>query len=324
MLTRSPPVSSAAVIGAGPAGLALARRLATAGVSVTVVEKSRGIGGRLATRRVALSGGEISFDHGCPSIHLTDRWPEAVSGGLRDSDRVALWVDGRTVGVPGMSSLLKPLADGLTLHRGVTVSRVERDGGSWRLIVANGVPLGPFDWVLSTAPAPQSAAILSGHGGISETVSAATMAPRWSLMLVPDGSLGAHDQVVELPDDPVLERLIRNDLKPGRTGPEAWVVHCRTAWSAANLEMDRERARDAILSAVRRRIPQGYPLYVAANRWRYAEVVTPLGVPFVLEDGFRLGAAGDWCLGPSVADAVAAASQLADRVLESTPQPISA
>ncbi len=41
-----------AIIGAGMAGLICAQRLTEAGYSVLVVEKSRGLGGRLATRRL--------------------------------------------------------------------------------------------------------------------------------------------------------------------------------------------------------------------------------------------------------------------------------
>ena len=40
-----------AIIGAGISGLACARQLVKAGVSVVVFDKGRGIGGRVATRR---------------------------------------------------------------------------------------------------------------------------------------------------------------------------------------------------------------------------------------------------------------------------------
>jgi renalase len=49
-------------IGAGVAGLACARRLADAGLHVTVIDKGRGVGGCVATRRA----GELLFDHGAP------------------------------------------------------------------------------------------------------------------------------------------------------------------------------------------------------------------------------------------------------------------
>ncbi|MFN3164316.1 MAG: FAD-dependent oxidoreductase, partial [Pseudohongiellaceae bacterium] len=48
-----------AIVGAGLAGIAAARQLAPL-ADVTVFEKSRGPGGRMATRRA----GDFQFDHG--------------------------------------------------------------------------------------------------------------------------------------------------------------------------------------------------------------------------------------------------------------------
>ena len=54
-------VSKVAVIGAGISGLVCARLLVEHGMEVTVFEKSRGIGGRMSTRR---SPEGYHFDHG--------------------------------------------------------------------------------------------------------------------------------------------------------------------------------------------------------------------------------------------------------------------
>ena len=58
-----------AVIGAGIAGLACARELARADAKVTVFERSRGLGGRLGTRRQ----GNLAFDHGAQFITARSR-----------------------------------------------------------------------------------------------------------------------------------------------------------------------------------------------------------------------------------------------------------
>ena len=52
------------VIGAGMAGLIAAAELQRAGRRVLVLDKGRGVGGRLASRRI----GEASFDHGAQFI----------------------------------------------------------------------------------------------------------------------------------------------------------------------------------------------------------------------------------------------------------------
>ena len=52
------------VIGAGIAGLIAAGELKRAGLHVLVLDKGRGVGGRIATRRI----GGATFDHGAQFI----------------------------------------------------------------------------------------------------------------------------------------------------------------------------------------------------------------------------------------------------------------
>ena len=56
------------VIGAGIAGLLAARTLQEHGLRVTVLDKGRGVGGRMATRRI----GSAVFDHGAQFFTARD------------------------------------------------------------------------------------------------------------------------------------------------------------------------------------------------------------------------------------------------------------
>ena len=58
-----------AVVGAGMAGVVCARTLVQAGHRVTVFEKSRGLGGRMSTRRTEFGG----FDHGSQYFTVRDK-----------------------------------------------------------------------------------------------------------------------------------------------------------------------------------------------------------------------------------------------------------
>ena len=66
--TASVPVRHVAVVGAGMAGIACARTLVQAGCQVTLIEKSRGFGGRMSTRRTEFGG----FDHGAQYFTARD------------------------------------------------------------------------------------------------------------------------------------------------------------------------------------------------------------------------------------------------------------
>ncbi|MEO1347498.1 MAG: FAD-dependent oxidoreductase [Cyanobacteria bacterium J06635_15] len=119
-----------AIVGAGMAGLICGRSLQAAGYSVGLLEKSRGLGGRMATRRLhgtcADHGARyVAFEHGLladliqtlQTQNLLQLWPYrsyqlTAAGNLH---RVAK----RNLAIAplGMNSLGKFLGEGLNVHR---------------------------------------------------------------------------------------------------------------------------------------------------------------------------------------------------------------
>ena len=92
-----------AIIGAGLAGLTAARLLAEAGRAVRLFDKGRGVGGRLATRRVTHAGATHGFDHGAQYV----RAEGPAFAALLDEAGARPWPDPlRRVATPGMSAVL--------------------------------------------------------------------------------------------------------------------------------------------------------------------------------------------------------------------------
>lgn len=94
------------IIGAGVSGLVLARRIQESGADVLIIEKSKSVGGRMATRR----DGDAAFDHGAQLTSLS------LTNHLKDE----LWkpwvvIDGETKFALnlGMNKIGKNLAQGL-------------------------------------------------------------------------------------------------------------------------------------------------------------------------------------------------------------------
>ena len=148
--------SDVVIIGAGIAGLAAARCLQVAGRSVRVIEKGRGVGGRMATRRI----GDARFDHGAQFFTVRSDQFAATVARAETAGAVTPWTHGfgepadghaRWRGTEGMTSLCKWMAAdaSIDVDLGVTVSDL-------RSIEA--------DAYLLTAPVPQSLAILSFSG----------------------------------------------------------------------------------------------------------------------------------------------------------------
>lgn len=284
------------VIGAGLCGLTVARGLAAAGERVAVIDKGRGTGGRLSTRRA----GDLRFDHGAQYLR-----PDAPGFRLLLSDLVrrgaaATWPElgtGAHVGLPGMSGLVKPLAEGLEIHTGLRAGAAAREGGRWRVTGTDGAPIAIASRLVCAIPAPQARQVLGGHP-LAARLDAVRMAPCWTLMVAFDTPLGLPDASRDRAAD--LAWIARDSGKPGRGGgADCWVAQASPRWSRANLERDAQDVCGEMVlmlgALVGRDLPP--PVHAAAHRWRYAIAETPLGAPCLHDAESGLAIAGDWCLG---------------------------
>jgi renalase len=309
-----------ALLGAGLAGLAAARRLHAAGASVRLYDKGRAPGGRVATRRA----GAGQFDHGAQYFSARG---ESFAAALREA-QAAPWPDAtRFVGTPSMSALPRALAAGLNIAFSRQIIGLVRDGTAWRVRHADAASVrpgqtqtdapveedGPFDTVALTCPAPQAAPLIAAHradwaGRLAATVAA----PCWTVLLRFGERLDLPDTL--RPEGSAIGWAARDSAKPGReAGAECWVVQASAAWSRANLEAPPEAVTDALLAALAPRLPA--PEFAAAHRWRYALVETPLGEPCLADPALGLALGGDWCVGPRGEAAWISGEALAEALL---------
>lgn len=302
-----------AVIGAGLAGLAVAAGFAREGVRAVVLEKSRGTGGRLATRRA----GGLRFDHGAQYLRPRDPGFAAALAGLAEAAAAAIWpAPGADpapahVGLPGMSGLVKPLAAGLDLRLGVTVARAAREQAAWVLRDAGGQEILRAPRLVCTTPAPQAAGLLAGDP-MADALTDVEMVPNWTLMAAFDAPPDLPEILAEPEAD--LAWIARDGGKPGRGDAQTWVAQAGAAWSHAHLEHDREAVAALLLAALAARAGGALPtpVYLSAHRWRYAQASRPLGKPCLADPGRGLVIAGDWCLGTKAEDAWCSAGAALD------------
>lgn len=305
------------VIGAGMAGIACARALAQAGRPVRVLDKGRGIGGRMATRRAALATGQpLCFDHGAQ--YITPRDPGFAA--LIDSSRAAArWEDGaepaRYVGLPGMSGLPRALAGGLDIASGVEVTALRREGPAWRASTRDAVIRAGR--VVLTVPAPQVAPLLGADHPLVARQSAVAMEPCLTVMAAfPPGTPAPF--VNHRPARGPLAFVARDNSKPQRPGGAVtWVAQATPRWSAAHLEQTREEIAARMLPLLCEAVgtDPARVLHLDAHRWRHARVSAALGEPFLRDDGGTLYLGGDWCLGPRVEAAWQSGTAIAARIL---------
>ncbi|MEM9576287.1 MAG: FAD-dependent oxidoreductase [Pseudomonadota bacterium] len=316
-----------AIIGAGLAGLRLAERL-RGHAEVTVFEKSRGCGGRMSTRRA----GGFAFDHGAQfftaraksfqdflSPHVSNGTVRQWQARLTDltGNASPVWDTPHFVAVPGMNALAKAMTEGLTVQRERRVASVHAIGTGWQLAFAGGDVSGPFDWVISTAPAEQSAALMPQTAGFSRALRDAKMHGCYCMMLGYDAA-PVLDWDVAIPRTGPLRWIAANHSKPGRPGTVSFVCHSDNEWADAHLEDDQETVKHRLCEAFETLtgIAVGDAVYTSLHRWRYAKTAKPANAPFMIDCARKLAAAGDWCGSGRVETAFESAEALADAVLK--------
>ena len=161
---------SVAVVGAGLAGLACARRLAEAGVHARVFEAQRAPGGRLATRR--FRAGELR-----PRRAIPDRDGRRVRAGFCRMRHAAGAARSLATGLarsracratsgsalPAMNALPRFLAEDLDVEYGARIMRLERGRRGWALLDDRGLAHTDFSAVALALPAPAAAALAGPH-----------------------------------------------------------------------------------------------------------------------------------------------------------------
>ncbi|NNE54095.1 MAG: FAD-dependent oxidoreductase [Sulfitobacter sp.] len=310
------PAMRIVIIGAGVAGLSCARALSAAGRQVTVLDKGRGLGGRMATRRTAEG---FHFDHGAQYISArSDDFHTLLSEGAKKGF-IAEWPLGkdhpRYVGTPGMTGLAKFLVEGLDVRRQQAVTTLEQTDRGWVLDCAD--QSFEADIVVSTAPAPQTAALLGQGHPLTAEIGLATYDPCLTLMIALHAPLPEVPRILEEPDAP-LAFIARNETKPQRPPTPAFTAHASPDWSLEHMELEKGEIanRMADLFCDRFGISHDRIAYRAGHRWRYAQVSKPLGRDFVVDNSGTLYAGGDWCLGPRIEAAWTSGKAIAEDILE--------
>jgi renalase len=317
-----------AIIGAGIGGLTLARALHDIG-EVTVFEKGRGVGGRMATRRE----GDHSFDHGAQCFTIRTPQFQAWLAPLQAAGLVAEW-SGRVVnlsagritgprywrerhfvGVPGMNAIARHLAGGLDIRTNLEVAPLSDAAGPIHLASSEGEALGAFDLVVSTTTPHQTQALFANVAAIP-SLEHPRMKPCHALMVALDRPWEQDWIAAKIMDGP-LKWVSVDSSKPGRDrGVARIVAHTRSEWSRQQADTAARLLEPILLEALAGAMPFPLPepALVKAHRWRSALVSRTQRSGPVLDLPLGVAATGDWAASSRIEEVVLSALELARHI----------
>ena len=268
------------VVGAGISGLLCAEAIQHAGVDALVIEKSRGVGGRMATRR--LESGRI--DHGAQFFTVRDlRFQMIVDRWIEDglcrtwfvSQGNELGAQGhvRYCGNRGMTDPVKGLARSLNVELKTRVESARYEDSRW-ILEAEGHPAYACRDLILTAPLPQSLDILdAGKAGFDSELEGELRNIRYqkgiALLAVMDGPSGLPGHGGKKFSDGPISWMADNQMKGISPSEPTLTVHSTADFAEAHWNEPIEEA-----AAVLKRAAESHLSATLAHwqchRWRYA------------------------------------------------------
>jgi renalase len=329
-----------AVIGAGIAGLTCAQKLQQAGKSVVLIDKSRGLGGRLATRRLA----GTHADHGvCYLQAKGDRFgqwiDELVSTGI-----LRVWTTGihrltadgslqsptkfaNYYAAPsGATRIAKYLGRDLEIIGDKLITSIDPINHGWRLSSKDSdFSLTAAQVVVATPPA-QALAITKetidstciqqlSQIQFSRSITAIVVYPTTDQA----AAAAIHWQGIQCIEHPTLAWIGLDSSKQLNPTQPVLVIQSSAAFAEQYFDApDLAIVGQKLIDAIAPFIPNlTTPELVQVHRWGYAFAQNPAPVQFLTaQTAAPLYFGGDWCGGNRVESAYLSGMALADRILD--------
>lgn len=280
------------IIGAGIAGLRAAQILSQNSFAVTIVDKGRGVGGRMATRRFA----DTKADHGAQyfSVKSTifqefidDAEKQQIVKSWKVTDRTHL----RYICPDGMSALPKFMAQGLELKLAQKIVRIAHG-----VAFAESGEQYDFDQLIISAPIPQVLQLFEESEILLEDeekniLNAIQYDPCWAVM----AKLKTSDRTIIggriLKNSPVS--WIVDNAEKGLTVSPTITIHASADYSQSHLEANAEKVASELIASISDMVNVEQIDTYQIHRWRYALASQRASTPFIQLKNYPIYIGGD-------------------------------
>lgn len=313
------------IIGAGISGLLCATELCKNGRSVRLLEKGRGFGGRMATRR--MGGGRL--DHGAQFFTVKDPRLQVYADEWLEAGVIKEWFrhlpgennsDGhpRYCGITGMTDVPKLLAKGLDVERSQQVTELTRDNNLWIARTDQGDCFVAKELVI-TAPLPQALNLLDMCGlryanGDTEGLRAVRYERGLATLVILDGPSGIPKPGgIKLKKAP-LTWIGDNQQKGISANVSALTIHADADFAEKYWDAPNEIRGPMMIEAAAPYLKANVVEY-NCHRWGFTTPINPWHRPYYRNAALNLTMAGDSFGGPRVEGAAISGIEAAHAIL---------
>ena len=301
-----------AIIGAGLAGLTCANMLKEK-YEIVIFEKSRGVGGRMATRYKD----DWEFDHGAQYFSAkTPEFQKFLAIPIKEKI-IARW-DAKFVefdfdkvvfkrnwnqdyphftSQPKMSSLAKFLSQNLEVKLQTKITKLIKNNEKWNLIDENENSYFGFDLLILAIPSPQVLEIIPPNFSLLKEVKNIKMLGCFSLMLGFNKSLELGFEAA-LVKNSKISWIAVNNSKPGRKSAFSLLVNSSNVYAQENIEKDLELIKKDLIKELSliTKADFNQAHHIDIHRWRYANSSKINDKKFFFDQNLNIAVCGDWCI----------------------------
>ena len=317
------------IIGAGLAGLSAASDISSKNtqLNITIVDKGRGLGGRLAGRRIK----DATFDHGAQFMTTRDTKFAAQVRQWIDEGVAEEWYSSfpgqsnshaRYRGKPTMTGIAKQLARGLNIKLSTTVTSVYASNNGWVTELYGGDKIFSRGLII-TSPVPQTLALLaSGNISLSLNNQERLQRIKYESCIAVMATLDQPSKIsapgaLALSDGPIA--WISDNQQKGVSKVPAVTIHASGDYSAEHFNDDRTFIGQQLVHLALPHLGAAVTDF-QVHGWRYSKPITVDNSPCMMAcestDLPPLILAGDAFAGPRVEGAVLSGWAAAEAMLE--------
>ncbi|NJM19717.1 MAG: NAD(P)-binding protein [Richelia sp. SL_2_1] len=316
-------MTNVAVIGAGMAGLVCAQQLTQAGYSVRVIDKSRGVGGRVATRRLF----ETKADHGACYLKPKGEVLQGLVNLLIEKGELEVWtntvheIEANSssiiphipsslpyIATSGMNAIAKFFTQGLEIIHNQRINSITLNSQNQWFLTSETNEEFTASSVVIAIPAPQAVMLLETlaellNNSFFDELFSVEFYPAITVMAGYSNSLQQPEwKAITFKDNSILGWIGLDSSKRKNPTQPHFVIHSSADFAQHYFESEElQQVGQQILENAASTLNLQWlknPQWMQVHRWRYAFPKTPIKQSYLAaETPSPLVCCGDWCGG---------------------------
>ena len=325
-------MKNVAVIGAGITGITLANLLQKK-FNLTVFEKSRGVGGRMATRRAE----PYQFNHGAQYFKIENKefkdfmQPLILNKIIKPLEANQIEILNKEVikrtkiynkqyftAESKMNSVVKYLINNnFSIKLLCKIEKIIKENDKWFVIDSGQVSFGPYDWLIITIPPNQAKEILYNNFKFLDIFKKIKMRSCYSLMLGFDKFEEFDFDTALFLDEDVQWLSIRKIILENK---EYYNLLINSSYNFAeqNINGSKDKISDYLIKQVSDILKCKLNNYEhkALHFWKYAMSEKNNNLGSLLDEDLKVIVCGDWCMNGKVEGGFLSAKDAVNKLLK--------